>query len=303
MTIQSTRARVLAGVLLCGVSALAVSSAAQVAAPMRWYKGNTHTQTINQGGDSTPDEVVRWYRSHGYQFLVLTDHNFLTSVEGLNAVHGAEEKFLVVPGEEVTSRSGNKPVHVNGLDLKGVVEAAEGGSVIETLQRNIDGIRAASGVPHINHPNFNWGLTSDDLRQAKNYKLFEIHNAPEREQPRRWRSTRTRGGVGRAAHERNDGIRRCRGRCPRVQGAWQPARLRSRAWVGGGSRAPSRGRRADGGDGTRRLLRVHRRRPGRRRAYRFTGDEGYVRAKVIESNGRFAWVQPVPVSRRLTSGG
>jgi hypothetical protein len=30
-------------------------------------------------------------------------------------------------------------------------------------------------------------------------------------------------------------------------------------------------------------------------AYTFKGDESYVRAKVIESNGRYAWVQPVPV--------
>ena len=29
--------------------------------------------------------------------------------------------------------------------------------------------------------------------------------------------------------------------------------------------------------------------------YAFKGDESYVRAKVIESNGKFAWVQPVPV--------
>ena len=27
--------------------------------------------------------------------------------------------------------------------------------------------------------------------------------------------------------------------------------------------------------------------------YTFRGDEGYVRAKVLESNGRVAWVQPV----------
>ena len=53
----------------------------------RWYKGNTHTHTLNSDGDSTPDDVVRWYREHGYQFLVLTDHNVLTSVDGLNAVH------------------------------------------------------------------------------------------------------------------------------------------------------------------------------------------------------------------------
>ena len=29
--------------------------------------------------------------------------------------------------------------------------------------------------------------------------------------------------------------------------------------------------------------------------YAFTGDEGYVRVKVIESNGQVAWTQPVPV--------
>jgi len=34
------------------------------AEPMRWYKGNTHTHTINNGGDSTPDEVVPRYRTH-----------------------------------------------------------------------------------------------------------------------------------------------------------------------------------------------------------------------------------------------
>ena len=32
--------------------------------------------------------------------------------------------------------------------------------------------------------------------------------------------------------------------------------------------------------------------------YAFTGDEGYVRAKVIESNGAVAWTQPVGVGPR-----
>ena len=30
-------------------------------------------------------------------------------------------------------------------------------------------------------------------------------------------------------------------------------------------------------------------------SYTFKGDEGYVRAKVMESNGKVAWIQPVPV--------
>src|SRR5262249_8131613 len=90
--------------------ALASLSAAQgtraPGAALRWYKGNTHTHTLNSDGDSTPDDVVKWYREHGYNFLVLSDHNFLTSVDGLNAVHGADDTFLVIRGEEVTDRSG-----------------------------------------------------------------------------------------------------------------------------------------------------------------------------------------------------
>ena len=48
----------------------------------------------------------------------LTDHNYLTSVDGLNALHGADEKFLVMKGEEVTDRFGDKPIHINGLDVR-----------------------------------------------------------------------------------------------------------------------------------------------------------------------------------------
>src|SRR5262245_65975663 len=107
------------GALLTG---LANKPPAQEKTNLRWYKGNTHTHTINSDGDSTPDEVVRWYREHGYDFLVLTDHNFLTGVDGLNAMQGAAGKFLVVRGEEVTSQAEGKPVHVNGLDLPKLVE-------------------------------------------------------------------------------------------------------------------------------------------------------------------------------------
>src|SRR5688500_12432936 len=154
--------------------------AAQAPAPaLRWYKGNTHTHTLNSDGDSTPDDVVRWYREHGYQFLVLTDHNFHTRIDGLNALHAADEQFLVVRGEEVTSSSSGKPMHVNGLDTArrvGPQTGPEGSSVVDVLQRSIDGIRAASGVPHINHPNFRWAITPEELRQVRNYKLLEIFN-------------------------------------------------------------------------------------------------------------------------------
>jgi hypothetical protein len=142
----------------------------------RWYKGNTHTHTLNSDGDSTPDEVTTWYRAHGYQFLVLSDHNVLTNVDGLNAVHGASDQFLVIKGEEVTDRFGDKPIHVNGLDVSRLVEPQHGSSVLDVVQRTVDAIRQVDGIPHINHPNFGWAITADDLKAVRNDKLFEIYN-------------------------------------------------------------------------------------------------------------------------------
>ena len=167
-----------AGVGFAAVSGwLAAAPSAQTPpAAGNWYKGNLHTHTINSDGDSSPDDVVRWYKEHRYDFLVLTDHNYLTSVEGLNSVFGAAEKFLVVRGEEVTSRFEKKPVHVNALNPETLVEAQGGLSVLDTLQRNIDAIRRARGVPSINHPNFGWAITADDLRQVQNNRLFEVYN-------------------------------------------------------------------------------------------------------------------------------
>ena len=44
------------------------------------------------------------------------------------------------------------------------------------LQNNVDAIRMAGGVPHINHPNFGWAITADDMAGSRNNKLFEVYN-------------------------------------------------------------------------------------------------------------------------------
>jgi len=159
-----------------GLGASFQPAAAQGTPATRWYKGNTHTHTLNSDGDSSPDEVARWYREHGYHFLVMTDHNFLTSVDGLNALLGADERFLILPGEEVTDRVDRKPLHVNGLAVESLVQPQGGGTIAEALQRNVDAIRGARGVPHLNHPNFGWAVTAADIIKVRNDKLFEIYN-------------------------------------------------------------------------------------------------------------------------------
>ena len=306
-------------------------------APMRWYKGNTHTHTLNSDGDSTPDDVVRWYREHGYQFLVLTDHNFVTSVDGLNALHGADGQYLVIRGEEVSSRSGDKPIHVNGLDVQRRVEPHTGPSVGEVLQRTVDGIRSASGVPHINHPNFRWALTGQDLQQVRNNRLFEIFNGhPQVNQEggggvpgleEVWDQILTSGTLlyGIAVDDAHVFKQPGNARVSGPGRGWvmvRAARLETKALLDAlesGQFYASTGVVLDDveASSTALTVRVKTESTSKYRirfigrggqvlheatepsaTYTFTGDEGYVRAKVLESNGRVAWVQPVQVARR-----
>ena len=48
--------------------------------------------------------------------------------------------------------------------------APAGSSVADALQTNVDAIRAADGVPHINHPNFGWAI-ADELATVRNNRL------------------------------------------------------------------------------------------------------------------------------------
>jgi hypothetical protein len=143
---------------------------------LRWYKGNTHTHTLNSDGDSHPDDVAKWYKQRGYAFLVLTDHNVLTSVEALNALHGLDERFLVIRGEEVTDRFGEQPIHINALGPSALILPQGGTSVLDVVQRDVRAIRAADAVPHLNHPNFGWAVTADEIAKVQELKLFEVFN-------------------------------------------------------------------------------------------------------------------------------
>ncbi len=303
-------------------------------APMRYYKGNLHTHTLNSDGDSTPEEVVRWYREHGYDFLVLTDHNFLTGVDGLNALQGAPGKFLVVRGEEVTGAVDKKPIHVNGLEVSRLVSPPQATTVVGMIQGMVDGIRAADGVPSINHPNFGWAITAEELASVQRTRLFEVYNGhpqvnnvggggmPGLEEV--WDRLLTGGKLiyGIAVDDAHYFKRPWDAAVPTPGHGWvyvQAPALEPRALV----QALEAGRfysstgvelqaveaSATGlrvvvkattfskyrvqfiGQGGRVLREV----AAADARYAYTGDERYVRAKVLESNGAVAWTQPVGV--------
>lgn len=169
-------AGILASTLIISVLVLSVRSQTSSLLKPQWFKGNTHSHTLRSDGDSTPEEVTKWYRDTGYNFLFITDHETITPVDELNKTFGKDGEFIVFTGQEVTDRLDGKPYHVNGLGVSKVTIPLHGKTVVENLQLNIDSVQSSGGIAQINHPNFGWALNAEQIRQVKNIKLMEIFN-------------------------------------------------------------------------------------------------------------------------------
>lgn len=67
----------------------------------RFYKGNLHAHSLWSDGHDFPENVLDWYRRHGYDFAALTEHNELATGERWLDVedvrrraHGALSEYL-----------------------------------------------------------------------------------------------------------------------------------------------------------------------------------------------------------------
>ena len=287
-----------------------------------WLKGNLHTHTLESDGDSTPAEVVRWYADHGYDFLAITDHDKVTRVDDSRGL-------VLILGEEVTDRLPKKPLHVNAIGIDEAIKPQRGATPVEVLQRNIDAVRKTGALALINHPNFGWAFGADELLQLERANFLEIasgHPFVNAEGPpsveSMWDRMLTAGkriyGV---AVDDTHHLKRVWDEDVVLPGkAWVMVRAEKRdvkailAALASGDFYASNGVELEEltieeksiavkvreknfaryriqfiGSGGRVLQQS----TGLTATYAIRGDEGYVRAKVIDSNGRMAWAQPV----------
>jgi hypothetical protein len=93
-----------------------------------------------------------------------------------------DENFLMIQSEEITSRFENKPIHMNATNIQTIIGPQSGNSVTEVMQRTVDAVlkqRAETGVPmiaHVNHPNFGFGVSVQDMIDLKGERFFEVYN-------------------------------------------------------------------------------------------------------------------------------
>jgi hypothetical protein len=164
-----------------------------------WLRGSTHVHAKPSGDSSEPiDSVVRWYETHGYDFIALTDHNRVSEVDGNTAgqvaVRAPAPGLIVLAGTELThnrkdceppgDESRNCRIHVNALGVTarpaGKLEWTDDKSPkrVELYAKAFATARElGASVVQINHPQYYWGMTPKVLTAiGKGAQLLEIAN-------------------------------------------------------------------------------------------------------------------------------
>jgi acetyl esterase/lipase len=94
-------------------------------------------------------------------------------------------EFLLIQSEEITEKFGTKPelpVHLNATNLAQKIKPQGGSSVAQIISNNLRAVREQSErlkrpmLVHLNHPNFGWGVTAQDLAAATEEQFFEVYN-------------------------------------------------------------------------------------------------------------------------------
>ncbi len=91
-------------------------------------------------------------------------------------------KFLLMTGEEISDSVDGKPVHMNATNLAELIRPASGQSIVEAINNNLRSAKEQAEkldrtiLVHLNHPNFGWAITGEDLAYVTEEKFFEIFN-------------------------------------------------------------------------------------------------------------------------------
>lgn len=91
-------------------------------------------------------------------------------------------EFILIPAEEISDKAGGKPVHINATNLAEVIPPSGGATVREAMQNNLRAIlhhekhHGREVLPHLNHPNFHYAISAEDLAAVTHERFFEVYN-------------------------------------------------------------------------------------------------------------------------------
>jgi hypothetical protein len=91
-------------------------------------------------------------------------------------------RFLLIPGEEITQYLERRGAHMNALNVADVIPAQQGATLVEMLRRDLEMVRDQEQRTGreinavLNHPNFLWSQTAEDMLELPALRFFEVYN-------------------------------------------------------------------------------------------------------------------------------
>lgn len=161
-----------------------------------WYKGNLHSHTTNSDGKMKPEEAVKLYKSYGYQFMCLSEHDVFTDLRNQFDC----EDFILLPGVEASAMVLNKEKtamikthHIHGILGNEEMQKAAGENVfkngekltpptfieewdgLKTAQELSDHLRSKGCFTTYNHPTWS-RVETEEVTDLKGVWGIEVYN-------------------------------------------------------------------------------------------------------------------------------
>ena len=139
---------------------------------LRLLKGDLHTHTLASDGVLSMDELAQHARRHDLEFIAITDHNQMVSLEALPQL----DEITLIPGIEWTHFQG----HANFLGVDKPYDSPFFTNLFEEIQARFISARERGALITINHPFDEICPFQFDL-DALPFDCLEIWNGPMRE--------------------------------------------------------------------------------------------------------------------------
>lgn len=124
----------------------------------------------------------RWVESRG-QATDGSEEIRLKTLDEVRALVDEPQRFLLIPSVELTGTAGDgRSLHMNATNLAASLSFRRGATIAESMVRNLEQVEeyaARAGrevLLHVNHPNYKWGITAEDLASVVPERFFEVWN-------------------------------------------------------------------------------------------------------------------------------
>ncbi len=165
-----------------GYHFLALSDHNTLSQGVRWINIETANQRAEQDG------FARYRARFGDHWVeTRTQENGTTQVRlkplgEYRALFERPGQFLLIQSEEISDRFESKPIHLNATNLVEAIGPQGGSNVVDTMTRNLSAVEdqarrlGQSILTHLNHPNFGYAITAEELALVTKENFFEVYN-------------------------------------------------------------------------------------------------------------------------------